>query len=634
MKPSHALNLSARILLSLTLLLVCPLLLPAQSKDKKSNPPPSPPPQQRQQRPQPQQQPQRQQPQTQQQRPANPQQSGGNAGRSTTGAVNNANAGRGATGAVNNANAGRGATGAVNNANAGRGTTGAANSANAGRSATSAANSANAGRGATSTGNTGNGGRGATGAGNAPGKVIRPDGGTVERRTDGSSIERDKNNRVIGQTTREGHRLEYSPTGHPVKVITNKGAEARFDTHGKVSTIKTSGGMTINREPNGQRRIVTEHRDANNRVESRVVTAGPNRGFVEHRFERGGSEYVRRTYVYEGRTNVTVYRTYYYNNVAYYHYVPAYYYAPVYYGWAYNPWPAPVYYTWGWYGDPWYRPYGYYFAPYPVYPSADFWLTDYLIAENLRASYQAQAAANADAAGANADAAAANANAAAANADTAASQRGSQAGAVTLTPEVKQMIAEEVKAQLTAEQAAATQNGTGSGTPTSAPAQPAGNTEQVPPALDPNLRVFIVTTSLDVTANGEPCSLSAGDVLRRMDNAPDSDNTVGVMVLSSKKSDCGMDSSPRIQVADLQEMHNRFREQLDTGLKTLADNQGKKGIPSGPAAGGRKNLDGTSAPDDAAVVAAKLKQQQQEADQTEKEVQQAASSPSGNGGNN
>src|SRR6266446_692969 len=613
MKPSQALNLSAKVLLSLTLLLAFPLLLPAQSKDKKTTPPPSPPPQQQRQQPPPQQQQQRQPQQQQPQRPANTQQSGGTSG----------------------GNGGRGATGAGNTANGGRGATGAGNTANGGRGATGAGNTANGGRGATGAGNTANGSRGGTGAGNVPGKVIRPDGGSVERKTDGSSVERDKNNRVIGQTTREGHKLEFNnKTGQLSNVVTNKGTEATFNSRGRISAIKTPTGTTINREPNGVRHIVTEHRDVNNRVESRVVTAGPNRGFVEHRFERGGNEYVRRTYVYEGRTNVTVYRTYYYNNVAYYHYVPAYYYAPRYYGWAYNPWPAPVYYTWGWYGDPWYRPYGYYFAPYPVYPSADFWLTDYLIAENLRASYQAQADANANAAAANADEAAANANAAAANADAAAAQSGSQAGAATLTPEVKQMIAEEVKAQLAAEQAVATQNATASGTPTSAPAQPAGNTEQVPPALDPNLRVFIVTASLDVTANGQPCSLSAGDVLRRMDNAPDSGNTVGVMVLSSKKSDCGMDSSPRVQVADLQEMHNHFREQLDNGLKTLADNQGKKGIPSGPAAGGRKNPDGTAAPDDAAVVAAKLKQQQQEADQTEKEVQQAASSPSGNGGNN
>ncbi len=627
MKPSQALNLSAKVLLPLTLLLVCPLLLPAQSKDKKSNP--SPPPPSQKQQSQPQQPPPQQQPQ---QRPANTQQNGVNAGRGATGAGNNGNAGRGATGAGNSGNAGRGAAGAGNSGNAGRGAAGAGNSGNAGRGAAGAGNGGNAGRGATGAANGGNGGRGAT-----PPTPVKTEtlagGGTKTRLSNGAVVERDKNNRVIGQTTSVGHKLEFNPkSGQLSKVVTNKGTEATFSSLGRISTIKTATGTMINRAPSGVRHIVTEHRDANNRVESRVVTAGPNRGFVERHFERGGHEYVRRTSVYEGRTNVTVYRTYYYNNVAYYHYVPAYYYAPVYYGWAYNPWPAPVYYTWGWYGDPWFRPYGYYFAPYPVYPSADFWLTDYLIAENLRAAYEAQASSDANAAVANADEAAANANAAAANADAAAALGRSQAGAVTLTPEVKQMIAEEVKAQLAAEQAAATQNGTASGTPASSPAQPAGNTGQVPPALDPNLRVFIVTASLDVAANGQPCSLSPGDVLRRMDNAPDSDNTVGVIVLSSKKSDCGMDSSPRIQVADLQDMHNRFREQLDNGLKTLADNQGKKGIPSGPAAGGRKNPDGTAVPDLTATT--DLQKQKQDADQTEKEVQQAASSTGSAGGSN
>ena len=604
MKPSQALYLSAKVLFSLTLLFVCPLLLPAQSKDKKSNPPPPPPQQQQPQRQQPppqQQQPQRQQPPPQQQQPTNRQQTNQQHAnqqpqRQQPPPQQQQPTNRQQT---NQQHANQQQQQQTNRQQT--------NQQHANQQQQPQPHEA---------------------------KVIkRPDGGSIERKTDGSSVERNKNNRVIGQTTTVGHKLEFNPTsGQLSKVVTNKGTEATFNSRGRISTIKTPTGTMINHEPNGVRHIVTEHRDANNRVESRVVTAGPNRGFVERRFERGGHEYVRRTYVYEGRTNVTVYRTYYYNNVAYYHYVPAYYYAPVYYGWAYNPWPAPVYYTWGWYGDPWYRPYGYYFAPYPVYPSADFWLTDYLIAENLRAAYAAQADANANAAAANADEAAANANAAAANADAAAAQRGSQVGAVTLTPEVKDMIAEEVKAQLAAEQAAAAQNPTASGTPTSAPAQPAGNTEQVPPALDPNLRVFIVTATLDVTANGQPCFLSAGDVLRRMDNAPDSDNTVGVIVLSSKKSDCGMDSSPRVQVAALQEMHNRFREQLDNGLRTLADNQGKKGIPSGPAAGGRKNPNGTAAPDLTATT--DLQKQKQDADQTEKEVQQAASSTGSAGGNN
>ena len=61
----------------------------------------------------------------------------------------------------------------------------------------------------------------------------------------------------------------------------------------------------------------------------------------------------------------------------------------------------------------------------------------------------------------------------------------------------------------------------------------------------------------------------------RTENTPDNNNLVGVSVVSSKRGDCNTGSSPRVEVADLQEMHNHFREQMDSGLKTLADNQGK-----------------------------------------------------------
>jgi hypothetical protein len=432
-------------------------------------------------------------------------------------------------------------------------------------------------------------------------------------------------------TTPQGHKLEFNKSGQLSNVVTNKGTEAHFDARGKVRTIATANGTTITHGPGGERRIETVRHDLVNHSDTRIVSTGSNRGFLERRsVDRAGNPYMRRTYVYGGQTYVTVYRGYRYNGVVYYQYVPAYYYRPAFYAWGYGPWGAPVVYTgWGWYGAPWYGWSGYYFAPYPVYPSAAYWLTDYLIAENLQAAYEAQADANANTAAANADEAAANANAAAANADAVAAQRGAQAGATTLTPEVKAMIAEEVKAQLAAEQAAATQDGTAIGTPTSVPAQPAGSTEQVPPALDPNLRVFIVTTSLDVTADGQPCSLSPGDVLRRMDNAPDSDNTVGVMVLSSKKSDCSMDSSPRLQVTDLQEMHNHFREQLDNGLKTLADNQGKNGIPAGPAGKATDNPDFKSLPHERDLtITADLRKQREDADQTEQDIQQASSAHS------
>jgi hypothetical protein len=80
-------------------------------------------------------------------------------------------------------------------------------------------------------------------------------------------------------------------------------------------------------------------------------------------------------------------------------------------------------------------------------------------------------------------------------------------------------------------------------------------------------------------------------------------------------------------------MHNHFREQMDAGLKTLADNQGKHGLPSAPAGASlHQNADGTAAPDDAAAIAAQLNQQRQEAEQAETEVQQAASASGPAGG--
>jgi hypothetical protein len=368
-------------------------------------------------------------------------------------------------------------------------------------------------------------------------------------------------------------------------------------------------GITINHGLNGERRIETVRPD-----HSRIVTVGRHGGYVEHPFARGGHEYMRRTYVYGGRTYVSVYRGYTYRGVVYYRYVPAYYYRPAFYGWGYTPWGPHVAYTgWGWVGSPWYGWSGYYFSPYAVYPSAAFWLTDYMIAQNLQAAYDAQAVANT-------------------SAPDQAQAGQPQGNSPALSPEVKQMIAEEVKSQLAAEQAAAGQPSNSSGVPAATPGQAITTTDEVPPALDPNLQVFIVTTSLDVTANGHACSLSGGDVLMRLEDTPDKDNAVEVKVVGSQKSDCGRGSKPRIQVADLQEMHNHFREQMDNGLQVLADKQGKDGIPVGPAGTAVTNAEGRAAQD--LTAATDLKKQQQDADQAEKEVQQASSSTSSGGGNN
>ena len=321
-----------------------------------------------------------------------------------------------------------------------------------------------------------------------------------------------------------------------------------------------------------------------------------------------------RTYYRGGRYYAYGYRGGYYHGGYYYGYVSPYYYGPGFYGWAYNPWAAPVAYSWGWGGAPWFGYYGYYFNPYPAYASAALWMTDYVISQNLQAAYEAQAAANANAAAAQGDANAQDAG-------------GCGGGGVALTPEVKQAIADEVKAQLAAEQAAAQapQSAAAAAAPASDTSADANQPEEVPAALDPNHRTFIVSDVLNETGpDGQDCSLSAGDVVTRIDDTPDANKSVKVLVSASQKSDCASGSQVAVAVDDLQEMHNHFREQLDSGLKTLADNQGKNGLPAAPDTKTRANPDGQVKPDTS--VKGELEAQQADADKADADVQAQAGS--------
>jgi hypothetical protein len=76
-----------------------------------------------------------------------------------------------------------------------------------------------------------------------------------------------------------------------------------------------------------------------------------------------------------------------------------------------------------------------------------------------------------------------------------------------------------------------------------------------------------------------------------------------------------------VAVQDLQDMYNSFRERMDAGLNQLAQNQGKNGIPAGPAANPTPSPDGSAQPDPTAQ--ADLQQQQQAAQQAEQDVQNA-----------
>jgi len=405
------------------------------------------------------------------------------------------------------------------------------------------------------------------------GAIAKPDGrgGTTYRATNGAEFHTGKKGQLTVLKTRGG-------------------TEARFGVDGRVRSIH-SGGLVINHGARGGR-IVEAHLNGG----GRVVVVGAHRGFVERPYERGGRPYMTRTYVYGGRPYAVVYRGSFYNGVAYYGYVPPVYYAPAFYGWAFNPWPAPVAWRWGWDADPWYGYSRYYFTPYPAYPYPALWLTDFLLAENLRAAYDVQASANAQA-----EAGAPPVYVSNANANTAA-----------LTPETKQAIADEVKAQLAAEQAAAN----------SPQAAAAPTNDQVPEALDPKVRTFIVSNALSQqTADGTTCSLSSGDVLTRIANTPDANQNVQVLVTSSQNNDCQPGTQLNMPLQDLQDMHNDFRQKIDAGLQTLADNQGKNGMASGPPPDPKPVEDGQAQPD--TDVAVQLDQQQNAADKVEAEVQQS-----------
>ncbi len=330
-------------------------------------------------------------------------------------------------------------------------------------------------------------------------------------------------------------RLSYSP------------AASNIDSRTRATAVHDQPrAATVSREPQSGRVVESRRSDG-----TRLVSAGRSRGFVERPIAaRPG--YVGRTYVAGGRSYVRVYRAASFRGFAYYRYVPAVYFRPVFYQWVYNPWPAPIYFAWGWGAAPWYGYYGAYFAPAPVYGTPALWLTDYILAENLKLAYERQMESG--------------------------ELPPPDGQTVALSPEIKQVIAEEVRQQLAAEQVAAS-------TDNEKNSFQAASGEVAPPALDPTQRVFVVSTELDLPGvGGQACALTPGDIILRSTDAIGADGKVGVSVLSSKPGDCAINASSSIDVTALQEMHNQFREQIDSGLTLLAANQGKNGLPKGPAA--------------------------------------------------
>jgi hypothetical protein len=178
-----------------------------------------------------------------------------------------------------------------------------------------------------------------------------------------------------------------------------------------------------------------------------------------------------------------------------------------------------------------------------------------------------------------------------------------------LPDDVKKAISEEMKAEIAAEKEASA-----SGQKDAKP-----GAEEVPAALDPKIRYFVVATEEDVTtSDGDECTLTGGDVVYRTEDKPDDDNMVDTTVKSSKKGGCAVGATVGISTDDLQEMHNQLRIQMDAGLKELASKQGKNGLPAAPDT--KTQAGEVPPPEPDKSVNSDLEQQQKEADQVEAEA--------------
>ena len=357
-------------------------------------------------------------------------------------------------------------------------------------------------------------------------------------------------------------------------------------------------GMDIHHGPDGRIARVSVMRADH----SRVVVMRGRAGFVERPYSFRGHDFARRTYAYHGRVYDRFYRGYLFHGISIQVYAPARYYSVGFYGWAYHPWGRPIVYAWGWGPSPWYGYYGYYFTPYPMYPSASLWLTDYMISNDLQAAYEA-------------------------GQQSAMSNPGPQAGdaSFAMTPQVKQMIADEVQNQIALENAEAQQN--------------AQNQDPDPASSgiarmlgDGGTHVFVVGAPLDlVDSSGAECSLSEGDALQLASPPAPTDQAASLIVLSSKSSqECARTSTVTVALDDLQEMQNHMRETIDRGMEQLQQQQGKGGLPAAPPAA-------TTAPTNTAFAqlapppdpnsANDINQQLNAADQSEKDVTAQANSP-------
>lgn len=400
-----------------------------------------------------------------------------------------------------------------------------------------------------------------------------------------------------------GRQYGVRPNG-TIASYSDRERAVSFDKRGKISSIHTAN-LDIYHGTHGQRTIISRQADS-----SKVMSNGPHSGYVERNVVVNNKTYIQRTLIVNQRAYTNAFVTTNHGGIALTNFVPPVYFAPRFYGWAYYPWAAPISFGWGWFGAPWYMGPNPYFVASPIYPSAAFWLTDYMIGETLATAYQLHN----DASMFENDGGAAYT----ADADMPADENSEASSgpqetihADVTTPinqEIKSEIAEEVKQELANDNAEA-----------SNPSQ--ASFDVLPSALRSPNHVFVVSSDLDVTTTDDQiCGLQAGDILQLPAPAESDSSLVQLRVAGSKRMDCPVGILVSVSMPDLQGMQNNFQTQVESGLGLLRNEQGRGGLPAAPpdaiAAPPRPAIEGL-APFSAADSSAMLDQQRHEADQIE-----------------
>jgi hypothetical protein len=405
------------------------------------------------------------------------------------------------------------------------------------------------------------------------------------------------------------HNATPSVTGRMSRPLPSSQAQP----HHAVAVSRTAGGTRIEHQLTSGHRVLESTRQAPGNGTLHAVRYGNSlTGVVEHPMKAG---YLSRTYVQGG--HVLYARVYHRNTFqrfgrafSYEALVPGVAFGAAYYSWAARPWATPVNYRWGWEAEPWHAAFGGDFQPYASYSSLDEWLTDYVIAQNMKDAYATWQAENAPPQ--NGPAPAQTAPAAgpkpdwessgtgqrpywesddnrkpyweeSSDADTAAPAKSSKthssahAGSKTrlaaedappqLSGTIKAELNTQIKQQLAERQSGAT----------------ASDADALPDSLKPGHTLFRVNAPLDVPSSlsGQYCSLRANDYIQRTGDM-DENGMVPVKVKLGGTFDCTIGLTTRVSVNDLESMDNEQQQALTNALLVASRNMGDHGLPQGP----------------------------------------------------